>query len=196
MHKLILLSLGHTNYKCKMQLNVIFFSVLHIFVAGGTLGKSKLEQMYSAYASAVISTFDEKLTSRLEVLQQLFNIQDKKAEGIAQKVLMKNLPKMLEGAANGEGGGAMAEMLAAMGAGGLGGAADGGLPGADEEFTPEMLKQTIEQMKELVDSGSVSKEDLDIVRKQYTEMRAAAGAEQLSDEEKQFLKQFEDAIGV
>ena len=134
---------------------------------------------------------NETVTGRMEVLQQVFNIPDKKAEGIAQKLLIKNLPKMMEGA-GGEGG--MEEILAAMG-GGLG--ADG-FPGIgnDEELSPEMLMQSMEQMKELMKSGQVSKDDLDMVRKQYREMRAAAGDEELTNEEKQFLKQLEDVIGI
>jgi len=158
---------------------------------GGNLGKSMLEQMYSAYVSAAMIASNETVTGRMEVLQQVFNIPDKKAEGIAQKLLIKNLPKMMEGV-GGEGG--MEEMLAAMG-GGLG--ADG-FPGIgnDEELSPEMLMQSMEQMKELVKSGQVSKDDLDMVRKQYREMRAAAGDEELTNEEKQFLKQLEDVIGI
>ena len=172
---------------------------------GGSLGKSKLEQMYSAYASAAMTTFDERLTGRLEVLQQVLNIRDKKAEGIAQKLMMKNLMKMLKD--GGEGGTeGMAEMLAAMGGGGAGFPGMGDL-GEGEDVSPEELKQSVEMMKQLIESGSVSKEELEIVKKQFqeaygsdiSELIAAADNDdvgnELGEDGKELLNLFKDVLG-
>lgn len=143
---------------------------------GGSLGKSKLEQMFAIYASSMMSSLDGSVTQdRIDTLQQVFNINDKKAEGLIQKKMMSNLMEMmkngdgLEGMMEGMGGmegmEGLAEMMGAMGG-------EGGLPGmgADGEVSPEELKQSVKMMKELVDSGSVSKEDLKLVRKQFEEM--------------------------
>lgn len=143
---------------------------------GGTLGKSKLEQMFAIYASSMMSSLDGSVTQdRIDTLQQVFNINDKKAEGLIQKKMMSNLMEMmkngdgLEGMMEGMGGmegmEGLSEMMGAMGG-------EGGLPGmgADGEISPEELKQSVKMMKELVDSGSVSKDDLKLVRKQFEEM--------------------------
>eukprot|EP01083_Nonionella_stella_P318141 1161409_1 len=63
----------------------------------------------------------------------------------------------------------LSEMMAAMG--GEGGGGMPGMPGFDPngEVSPEELKQSVAMMEELVDSGSVSKEELDIVRQQFAE---------------------------
>jgi len=181
---------------------------------GGTLGKKQLEAMYSAYATTSMLSMDEKASDRLETLQQVFSIRDKKAEGIQQKVMMKNLMKMMKEGENGEGMEGMAEMMAAMGGGDEKGMADmlSGLGGAGmgedgEDISPEELKQSVEMMKQLIDSGSISKEELDLVRKQFKDtygadiselVKAADGADvgdDLGEDGKELLELFKTVLG-
>lgn len=140
---------------------------------GGTLPKSKLEKMFTIYASSLMTSMQGGVTQdRIDTLQQVFNINEKRAEGLIQKGMMKNLmnmmknPEDMEGMEGMEG---LSEMMAAMG--GEGGGGMPGMPGFDPngEVSPEELKQSVAMMKELVDSGSVSKEELDIVRQQFAE---------------------------
>ncbi len=173
---------------------------------GGTLSKSKLEQMFTIYASSMMTSLDGGVTQdRIDTLQQVFNINDKRAEGLIQKGMMKNLmnlmknPEALEGMEGMEGMEGLAEMM-----GGMGGE---GLPGFDPEgeVSPEQLKQSVKMMKELVDSGSVSKEELDLVRQQFQEVygsdiseliKAAdeGGAEDLGDDGKELLDLFKTIL--
>jgi len=149
---------------------------------GGSLSKSKLEKMFTIYASSMMTSLDGSVTQdRVDTLQQVFNINDKRAEGIVQKGMMKNLmnmmkdPEAMEGMMGGmegmEGMEGLSEMMAAMsGDGAAAGAA--GMPGFDPngEISPEELKQSVTMMKQLVDSGSVSKDELDLVRNQFKEI--------------------------
>eukprot|EP00559_Dactyliosolen_fragilissimus_P007685 CAMPEP_0184859220 /NCGR_PEP_ID=MMETSP0580-20130426/4216_1 /TAXON_ID=1118495 /ORGANISM="Dactyliosolen fragilissimus" /LENGTH=946 /DNA_ID=CAMNT_0027355721 /DNA_START=1 /DNA_END=2841 /DNA_ORIENTATION=- len=142
---------------------------------GGTLGKSKLEKMFGIYASSMMTNFDGGVTQdRVDTLQQVLNINDKRAEGLVQKTMMKSLMNMMKDGGKGmegmEGMEGLSEMMAAMGGDG----ADGGFPGLGGldggDVSPEELKQSVSMMKDLVDSGSVSKEELDLVRSQFKEV--------------------------
>ena len=132
---------------------------------GGNLGKKQLEQMFSIYAGSSIMSLDGGvLQDRVDTLQLVFGITDKKAEGLMQKHMMKIMMKLmkdggkgLEGMPGMEG---MEDMMSAL----------GGLPGLDGEMSPEDLKQTVKMMKDLMDSGQVSQEELAEVRKQFKEM--------------------------
>ena len=144
---------------------------------GGNLGKKQLEQMFSVYSSAMMTMLGTESGSavtqdRVDTLQQVFNINDKRAEGLIQKSMMKNLMKMMKDGPEGGGMEGLSEMLGSMG--GEGGEFPGleGLAGmgGDEELSPEELKQSVSMMKELVDSGSVSKEELSMVRQQFKEV--------------------------
>jgi len=56
---------------------------------GGDLGKGKLEQMYSAYAVSAMTNFaslDEDYDDRVRLLQDVFQINEKKAEGLMMKL--------------------------------------------------------------------------------------------------------------
>ena len=93
----------------------------------------------------------------------------------------------------------LSEMMAAMGG--------EGMPGLDPdgEISPEELKQSVAMMKELVDSGSVSKEELDIVRKQFSEVYGSdigdlikeadqGGADELGNDGKELLDLFKTIL--
>ena len=179
---------------------------------GGTLGNKKLEQMYSKYAGGTLSLMDTNAQDRLDTLQQLFKLSDKKAEGLTQKVMMKNLMKLMKDGGEGgmEGMPGMKEMMEAMGGeggldalsglGGLGGMGEGG------DISPEDLKQTISMMQELLESGQVSKEELKMIREEFkktngvdlTELIQAAegmGDEELGNEGKELLDLFKKVLG-
>ena len=60
----------------------------------------------------------------------------------------------------------MEEMMKAMGGmEGMEGLA--GLPGMDEEISPEQLKESVKMMKNLVESGQVSKEEMSQVKEVF-----------------------------
>mmetsp|Transcript_3946 Transcript_3946/g.9287 ORF Transcript_3946/g.9287 Transcript_3946/m.9287 type:complete len:104 (+) Transcript_3946:3-314(+) len=42
-----------------------------------------------------------------------------------------------------------------------------GMPGMDEELSPEQLKESVNMMKELVESGNVSKEEMKNVKEMF-----------------------------
>jgi hypothetical protein len=133
---------------------------------GGTLGKSKLEQMYSVYAGSVMSSMEnsrDDFDSRVRLLQDVFQITDKKAEGLMLKVMQKNMMEMLK---SGEGLEGMQEMLGGLG--GLEGVMPNGMPGLEgEEPSPEQVKEMLLALKQMKDSGSFSKEDIDTIKKEF-----------------------------
>jgi len=124
----------------------------------GTLGKGKLEQLYATYGTAAM-TSPEVTDDRVDMFRELFEIKEKRAEGLLQKKMMASLFKMMKDPEAMEemmGGEGMEEMMKAMG--GMEGLA--GLPGMDEELTPEQLKESVTMMKNLVESGQVTKEEM------------------------------------
>lgn len=137
---------------------------------GGDMGKSKLEQMYSKYSGQAMTDMEnmrDDFDDRLRLLQDVFQISDKKAEGLMLKVMQKNMMEMLK---SGEGLEGMQEMLGAMGGmegmEGLGGM--GGMPGMDgEEPNPEQVKEMLLALKGMKDSGQFSKEDLASIKKEF-----------------------------
>jgi hypothetical protein len=173
---------------------------------GGNLSKGKLEEMFTIYATSMMTSMDGSVTQdRIDTLQQVFNINDKKAEGLVQKGMMKNLVKMMkdgpEGMEGMEGMEGLSEMMASMAGAG------GGMPGfEDGDISPEQLKQSVEMMKELIGSGSISKEELDLVREQFKQMygsdiseliKAAdeeGGAEELGKDGQELLELFKTIL--
>jgi hypothetical protein len=173
---------------------------------GGNLSKGKLEELFTIYATSMMTSMDGSVTQdRIDTLQQVFNINDKKAEGLVQKGMMKNLMKMMkdgpEGMEGMEGMEGLSEMMASMAGAG------GGMPGFEEgDISPEQLKQSVEMMKELIGSGSISKEELDLVREQFKQMygsdiseliKAAdeeGGAEELGKDGQELLELFKTIL--
>merc|ERR1711957_322564 len=86
--------------------------------------------------------------------------------GLIQKAMLKNLMSMMkDGGVEGMEG--LAEMMG--GGGGLEGLE--GMPGFGEgDISEEDLKQSVSMMKELVESGNVSKDELDLVRQQFKDL--------------------------
>jgi len=95
---------------------------------GGNLRKKDLEQMFSVYAGSSMMSLDAlaggggSSQDRVDTLQLVFAITDKKAEGLMQKHMMKMMMNLmkdggkgLEGMMGGEGMEGMEEMMAAMG---------------------------------------------------------------------------------
>uniref|UniRef100_A0A7S1G0E7 Uncharacterized protein n=1 Tax=Corethron hystrix TaxID=216773 RepID=A0A7S1G0E7_9STRA len=164
------------NHAAELFLGVIGDEVtIEAVVYSGSLGKGKLEQLYSAYAEgSMAGTKGKASMDRLGDLQNLLGIKDKKAEGISQKAMMKGFMKMMQDGEDGEGDMAgMAEMMQGM-MGENGDMPDmssfmGGMPGAEDmkEPSPEELKQGVAMMKQLVESGAISKDDLKAIREEF-----------------------------
>lgn len=175
---------------------------------GGKLRKKELEQMFSVYASSTMMSLDGSSQDRVDTLQLVFAIPDKKAEGLMQKQMMKMMMNLmkdggkgLEGMPGMEG---MEEMMGAMG--GMEGM--GGLPGMDGgELSPEDLKQTVSMMKDLIDSGQVSDDELSEVRNQFKEMYGSdisdlikkadeeGAGESMTEDERALLDMFKQILG-
>eukprot|EP00980_Cylindrotheca_fusiformis_P021510 scaffold8353_cov138-Cylindrotheca_fusiformis.AAC.41 len=166
---------------------------------GGGLAKGKLEQMYSAYAVSGMKDFasvgntDGDFDNRVSLLQDVFQISEKKAEGLMMKGFQKRLADMMK---SGEGMEGLEEMMKGMGDMGLG---DMGMPGMDgEEPSQEQLKQMLTTMKELKDSGSIAPAELEEVKKQFRDsfgssldeiMKESENAEgEMSPEDKELLE--------
>jgi hypothetical protein len=132
---------------------------------GGDISKSKLEQMYSTYAisgMADMASMDEKFDDRVSLLQDVFQINPKKAEGLMMKAMQKNMMEMMKDGKMPEG---MEELM-----GGMGDMEGMGMPGMDgEEPDPEQLKEMLRALKDLKDSGSLPESELVEVRKQFKE---------------------------
>ena len=174
------------------------------------MGAKKLEQMFSKFAGGSLTILDTSAQDRMDTLQQVFKISDKKAEGLTQKVMMKNLMKLMKDGGEGlEGMEGMEEMMKAMGGaeglGGLGGLGGMGM-GDMGDINPEELKQTISMMTELMESGQVSKEEMKQIREEFkkangidlTELIKAAegmGEEDLGEEGKELLDLFKKVLG-
>jgi len=143
---------------------------------GGDLGKGKLEQMYSKYAVSGMMSMDEDFSARVELLQDVFSISEKKAEGLMQKAMQKNMMKMLKG---GEG---MEEMMNAMGGDmeGVGGLPGMGMDGEDGP-SPEQLKEMLLTLKTMKDSGTIPPDELEAVRAQFQEAFGAGIDDVVSD---------------
>lgn len=137
---------------------------------GGDISKSKLEQMFTTYAMSGMSDFasmDEKFDKRVSLLQDVFQINPKKAEGLMMKAMQKNMMGMMKGGDMPDG---MEDMMKGMeGMGGPGGM--GGMPGMGdgEEPDPEQLKEMLRALKDLKDSGSLPEAELTEVRNQFKE---------------------------
>jgi hypothetical protein len=177
-------------------------------VYGGTLRKKDLEQMYSIYAGSSMLAMDGSggtTQDRVDTLQLVFGITDKKAEGLMQKHMMKMVMNLMKDGGKGMEGmpgmEGMEEMMKAMGGG-------GGMPGMDGgEMSPEDLKQTLGMMRDMMESGQVSKEELGEVRKQFREMYGSdisdlikkaseeGAAEEMTDDERELLDLFKQILG-
>jgi len=167
---------------------------------GGDLSKGKLEQMYSTYAMSGMTdmaSMDDKFDDRVSLLQDVFQINPKKAEGLMMKAMQKNMMEMMKDGKMPEG---MEEMMKGMGD------MDGmGLPGMDgEEPDPEQLKEMLRALKDLKDSGSLPESELVEVRNQFKEafgssiddiMKGADDAgDELGDQDKELLDLMKDIL--
>ncbi|CAJ1953276.1 unnamed protein product [Cylindrotheca closterium] len=147
---------------------------------GGDLAKGKLEQMYSAYAVSAMTNLgsvDEDFDDRVRLLQDVFQINEKKAEGLMMKAMQKNMMEMMK---SGEGMEGLEEMMKGMGD--MGDMGMPGMPGMDgEEPSPEQLKEMLSALKELKDSGSIPDSELAEVKKQFREAFGSSIDEVMKD---------------
>jgi hypothetical protein len=135
---------------------------------GGDLSKSKLEQMFATYACSAgfgmamgEATVPDDFESRVSLLRDVFQINEKKAEGLMMKAMQKNMMQMIK---DGKGMEGMEEMMKNM---------EGmdGLTGMDwangEGPNPEQLKEMLVGLKQMKDSGSILPQDFEEVKKQF-----------------------------
>ena len=161
---------------CSMLQGVVITPVTY----GGELGKGKLEQMFSKYAVSGMMSMDEDFNARVGLLQDVFSIPEKKAEGLMMKAMQKNMMKMLK---TGEGMEGMEEMMK-----GLGGDMEGlgslgmGMDGEDGP-SPEQLKEMLLTLKTMKESGTIPPEELEAVRAQFKEAFGAGIDDVVSDAE-------------
>jgi hypothetical protein len=149
---------------------------------GGTLAKSKLEQMYSTYSMSGMMSMDENFTARVGLLQDVFSISEKRAEGIMMKAMQKNMMKMMK---TGEGMEGMEDMMKAMGGmEGMEGLAGMGLGEGEDGPSPEQLKEMLMTLKTMKDSGSIPPEELDAVRSQFKEAFGSSIEDVMKDADK------------
>ena len=136
---------------------------------GGDLAKSKLEQMYGSYAFSAMLKMDEVGTDdRIDLLRSVFDINEKKAEGIVMKATQKNMMEMMknpEGMEDLEK--LMGGMLGGEGMEGLEGLLGGGENGEGPNLA--QLKEMLTQLKIMKDAGTIPPEELQTVRQQFKE---------------------------
>lgn len=162
---------------------------------GGDLAKLKLEQMYSTYSGAAMLNMEnvkDDFDDRLRLLQDVFQISDKKAEGLMMKVMQKNMMEMLK---SGEGLEGMQGLLQGMG--GMEGmpdlAAMAGMGAEGEEPSPEQVKEMLLALKGMKDSGSFSKEELATIKQDFknsfgSSIEEIANSNPLDPTEKELLE--------
>jgi hypothetical protein len=140
--------------------------------------------MYSKYAVSGMMSMDENFSARVGLLQDVFSITEKKAEGLMMKAMQKNMMKMLK---DGEGMEGMEEMMAAMGGEGglegLEGLAGMGMDGEDGP-SPEQLKEMLLALKTMKDSGTIPPDELEAVRGQFREAFGSSIEEVMVDADK------------
>lgn len=166
------------NHAASLYESVAKDVVIKPVVYEGDLSKAKLEQMYSTYTvSGMMGMFggeggtavSDDFDNRVALLQDVFQISEKKAEGLMMKAVQKNMMEMMK---EGKGLEGMEEMLKGMGGmegmGGMNGLA--GLMGEDGEGpSPEQLKEMLVSLKQMKDSGSIPPNEFDEVKKQFKE---------------------------
>jgi hypothetical protein len=152
---------------------------------GGDISKGKLEQMYSTYAMSGMTdmaSMDEKFDDRVSLLQDVFQINPKKAEGLMMKAMQKNMMDMMKTGKMPDGMEEMMNSMGDVGEMGMPGMGDGGEP------DPEQLKEMLRSLKDLKDSGSLPESELQEVRNQFKEAFGSSiddimkGADEAGDE--------------
>lgn len=135
--------------------------------------------MYSRYSVSGMMSMDEDFNARVGLLQDVFSIPEKKAEGLMMKAMQKNMMKMLK---TGEGMEGMEEMMKTMGGDmeGLGGLAGMGMDGEDGP-SPEQLKEMLLTLKTMKDSGSIPPDELEAVRDQFRQAFGSSIDDVVSD---------------
>lgn len=150
----------------------------------GSLGKSKLEQMYGIYASAgsdmsMLFPKDGEAAEpspnvrddhdqRVAMLQDVFGISDKKAEGITMKAAQKTMMEMAKS-------GKMQEMIEQMGGAEgmekmmqeMGGMEDMDPAMMEAMADPEKLLPELKRIQSMVEAGTFPKSELKDIQEQF-----------------------------
>ena len=174
---------------------------------GGSLAKSKLEQMFSTYAVSGMMQMADNVDSRMGLLRFVFNIGEKKAEGLLMRATTKSMMKMLK---TEEGQQEMQNMMQnMMGGAGMEGMGDmmGLMGGADGGEMPDISQLTdmLTTLKTMKDSGSIPPGELDTIRSQFKESfgssiddlmsQADAEGQSLSPDERKLLDLMKEILG-
>ena len=149
---------------------------------GGDLPKGKLEQMFSAYAASGLSnmmSMDEDFENRVALLQDVFQINEKKGEGLVMKAVQK---QMMDALKSGKGLEGMDEMMKGMNMDAL-----TGMPGmgGDEDISPEQLKELLTQLKVMKDSGALPADEMKAVKEQFKDAFGSSMDEVIKEAEKE-----------
>jgi len=148
---------------------------------GGDLPKGKLEQMFTAYAASGMTnmmSMEEDFEDRVALLQDVFQINEKKAEGLVMKAVQK---QMMEALKSGDMEG-MEEMMKGMDLEGLAGMPGMGGEGS-EDMSPEQLKEVLTLLKTMKDSGSIPDEEMKEVKEQFKNSFGASIEDVMKDAE-------------
>ena len=139
---------------------------------GGTLSRSKMEQMYSEYAGSGtlfdLENVPDDFGARVSLLQDVFEIPDKKAEGLTMRAMQKGMVEAMKDPKKME---EMQDMMKNMG--GMEGMEDMagllGEDGLDGDGLPdiEQVKKMLRSLKELKDSGSITDADFEKVKRDF-----------------------------
>jgi hypothetical protein len=180
------------NHAASLYLSIAEGVTIKPVTYGGDLSKSKLEQMYSIYAASPLLNMGEvpeDYDNRVALLQDVFEINEKKAQGLMMKTMQKNMAEMLKSGKGIEG---MENMMKGVGDGLAGGGADGEVP------SPEALIEMLTSLKEMKESGSIPADEFDMVKKQFQETfgssvddivrEANSKEEELSSSDKKLLQ--------
>lgn len=185
------------NHAASLYSSIAGGVVIQPVTYGGSLGRSKLEQMYSEYAGSAmfdLENLPDDFDGRVSLLQDVFEIPDKKAEGLAMRAMQKNMAEAMKDPKKME---EMQEMMKGMeGMEGMEGLMGGG--GLDGESPdPEQLKTMLRSLKELKESGSIPPDEFEKVKKEFKNTfgtsiddivkEANSGGEELNETDQELL---------
>jgi len=162
----------YMNHAASLYESVAGGVVIKPVTYGGDLSKGKLEQMYTAYAASGMDMSammtggggGEDFQAGVDLLQDVFQIPPKKAEGLAMKIAQKSMMEMMKDEKG------MEEMMKQFGgAEGMEGLGDmaGMMEGDPADADPEQLKTMLKSLKEMKDSGAFGPEDFKQVKEEF-----------------------------
>lgn len=185
----------------------------------GNLAKSKLEQMFCTFAVAGtmkaltslnqdntteaiaesnVAPLDDDFDGRVALLQDVFQINEKKAEGLMMKAVQKKMMRLMK-----DGGKGLEGLKDIMGdLGGLGNMMGGDM--GEDGPSPEQLKEMLLSLKQMKESGQIPESEFETIRQQFKEgygssledaAKEAGASGELTDSDKELLQLMKDILG-